>query len=348
MAKIATLTDLVSLRTLEKIQDNFSEATGIGCVTRNLKGEVITKIRRASHMWQEVMKHPEIENELNQDLLPVLDKCMKTGQTQIFKRYIDLPAFVVPIGIDGKTYGFLIGGLVRFGNPNMELCTQEARRLRVDLDRFLTMYLELSFVTNERFEACANLLKIVASALSNLSKEGTEAKAKLEDMETLNGMLEKEIEQASVELKLTEDRYRNLFFTVQDGVYITDMTGRVKDINPAGARMLGYERGELIGRFMRDLYINPQDRDEFVKVILKQEKVYNFNPYVRLKNGQPKYFETNASVIKDQQGRIIGIQGIFRDISGRNHQNLNLLNKTVSNVPQSANQQSTQNDQSSH
>jgi PAS domain S-box-containing protein len=210
------------------------------------------------------------------------------------------------------------------------------------------MYLELSFVTNERFEACANLLKIVASALSNLSKEGTEAKAKLEDMETLNGMLEKEIEQASVELKLTEDRYRNLFFTVQDGVYITDMTGRVKDINPAGAKMLGYERSELIGRFMRDIYINPQDRDEFVKVILKQEKVYNFNPYVRLKNGQPKYFETNASVIKDQQGRIIGIQGIFRDISGRNHQNLNLLNKTVSNVPQSANQQSAQNNQSSH
>jgi PAS domain S-box-containing protein len=271
---------------------------------------------------------------------------MKTGQTQVFKRYIDLPAFVVPIGIDGKTYGFLIGGLVRLGNPNMELCSQEARRLRVDLDRFLTMYLELSFVSNERFEACANLLKIVASALSNLSKEGTETKAKLEDMETLNGMLEKEIEQASVELKLTEDRYRNLFFTVQDGVYITDLTGRVKDINPAGAKMLGYERGEFIGKFMRDVYMNPQDRDEFVKMILKHERVYNFNPYVRLKNGQPKFFETNASVIKDQQGKIIGIQGIFRDISGRNHQNLSLINNQASNVPQPANQQSTPNNQS--
>jgi len=341
MAKIASLTDLVSLRTLEKIQDNFSDATGIGCVTRNMKGDAVTKLSNPSGLWQEVMKHPEIEAEVNQDLLPVLEKCTKTGQTQIFKRYLDLQAFVVPIGIDGKAFGFLIGGMVRMGNPNIELCTQEAKRLRMDLDRFLTMYLELSFVSIERFEACANLLRIVASTLSILSKEGTDAKAKLEDMETLNGMLEKDIEQASVELKLTEDRYRNLFFTVQDGVYITDLAGRVKDINPAGARMLGYERGELIGKFMRDLYINPQERDEFVKMILKQEKVYNFNPHVRLKNGQPKFFETNATVIKDQQGKIIGIQGIFRDINGRHHQQLNLAH----NVSQQTNKQGTPDNQ---
>jgi hypothetical protein len=81
-------------------------------------------------------------------------------------------------------------------------------------------------------------------------------------------------------------------------------------------------------------------------MILKHERVYNFNPYVRLKNGQPKFFETNASVIKDQQGKIIGIQGIFRDISGRNHQNLSLINNQASNVPQPANQQSTPNNQS--
>jgi len=118
MAKIAALTDLVSLRTLEKIQDNFSDATGIGCVTRNMKGEAVTKLSNPSHLWQEVMKHPDIEAEVNQDLLPVLEKCTKTGQTQIFKRYLDLQAFVVPIGIDSKAYGFLIGGMVRMGNPN--------------------------------------------------------------------------------------------------------------------------------------------------------------------------------------------------------------------------------------
>jgi PAS domain S-box-containing protein len=329
MNKMNSLTDFVSMRTLEKIQDNFSEATGISSVMRNLKGQPVTKFSKASRLWLEIVKHPEIENELEPALLEGLEKCLKTGQIQIISRYMDTHAFIVPIGIDGRILGFLIGGLVRYGNPNIVNCAKEADHLGVDLDTFLEMYLELQLFTKEKLEASANLFKIVASSISSLAKEGSEAKAKVDEMTSLNDMLEKEVEIASLELKESEERYRRIFNTINDGVYETDMVGVIKDINPAGARMLGYSRGELIGKNMRDLYINPTDRDEFVAKMVSRHHMEYFHPRVRLKDGTTGQFETNSALIFDQDGKNIGIQGIFRDISQRQHGSI----KKKDNVP---------------
>jgi len=319
MNKLNSLTDFVSMRTLEKIQDNFSEATGIGCVMRNLKGQPITKFSKASRLWMEIVKHPEIENELEPELLEGLNKCLKTSQIQIILRYMDTHAFIVPMGIDGRILGFLIGGLVRFGNPNIVNCAKEADHLGIDLDTFLEMYLELQLVTKEKLEASANLFKIVASSISSLAKEGSEAKAKVNEMASLNDMLEKEVEIASLELQESEERYRRIFNTINDGVYETDMGGVIKDINPAGAKMLGYSRGELIGKNMRELYVNPSDRDVFVDLVVSKHHVECFHPQVKLNNGNTGSIETNAVLIFDQNGNNTGIQGIFRDISNRRH-----------------------------
>jgi PAS domain S-box-containing protein len=323
MTKITSLTDLVSVRTLEKIQDNFVEATGIACVMRDLKGNTITKFTKPSHLWQEVIKHPSVESELQPALIQGLDKCLKTSQVQIIQRYMDTYAFISPIGIDGKTFGFLVGGLTRFKNPQMATCAKEAVRLNIDLDDYLEMFLELPLVTSEKLEACGNLFKIVGSSISNLAKEGTEAKAKISEMTSINNQLGKEVEQASFELKESDKRYQRLFNEINDGIYETDMEGRITDINPAGAHILGYNRNELIGFNMRNLYVNPTDRDPFVRKIIREGRVDQFYPHIKHKNGQTTYFETNSILVKDQNGRPVGIQGIFRDISGRPHHSLN-------------------------
>jgi PAS domain S-box-containing protein len=343
MTKTASLTGLVSIRTLEKIQDNFSEATGIGCVMRDLKGEVITKYSRPSRLWMEVTKHPELEREANEMLFKAMEKCTKTGQIQIFVRYFDTTTFLVPIGLDGRIFGFMIGGLCRNSNPNIVLCTKEADRLGVDLDTFLEMYLELTLVTNERMEACAKLLRIVSSTLSNFAKEENMAKEKMNEMATLTDVLEKKVECTENELKESEERYRHLFNTIMDGAYFCDMNGIVKDINPAGAQMMGFYRGDLIGTNFRNLYVHPTDRDQFMHKILHEGQVFNFNPYIRLKNGGTKYFETNATIIKDNSGKPIGVVGIFRDISHRSHTSINQSPNHVTGNPSLKNTPDNQN-----
>lgn len=288
MSKKGDLTDFISLKTLEKIQDNFVDATGISCVIRDFEGNALTKFSKPNRLWLEVIKHPDIEKEANENLLKALDKCFKSGQIEVYQRYLDTFAFAVPVMVDSKIKTFFIGGLVRYGNPNLELCDKEAKKLGVTVDDFLEMYLELPLVTKEKLMACAHLLKIIANALSSVAEEG-------------------------------EKKYQKLFDTMNDGIYIADIEGNIKDINAAGASMFGYHRDELIGKPIRNLYAHPSDRDAFLEKLNKQGHIENFFAYLKTKNGVAKNFETNATFMKDSYGHIIGIQGIVRDISHRQH-----------------------------
>lgn len=320
MSKTLNLADLLSVRTIEKIIDNFSEATELGCIVRDLNGKAITKACNPTKLWQEVVKHPHIEKEYHTVLLQTLEKCTKTGQIEIYNRYLDTYAFSVPIYIEGRITAFFVGGLARFGNPDMELCAAEAKKLNIDLDAFLEMYLMLPIITQEKLEACANLLRIVGSTISTLAKEGTEAKEKLNELREIQDFLEKKINKSAGQLHVSEERYRNLFNTINDGVYVTDANGILEEINEQGAKMLGYDDpNDLIGTNLRNVYVNPEDRDEFTRILFWQGHIEHFHPHVKLKNGGTTYFETNSTAIKDKNGKIVGVQGIFRTI-GKKHQ----------------------------
>jgi len=46
-------------------------------------------------------------------------------------------------------------------------------------------------------------------------------------------------------LKESEERYRLLFETSQDGIVTVDLSGQIQDANPAYQSMLGYTMDEL-------------------------------------------------------------------------------------------------------
>src|SRR3990172_7413232 len=55
-------------------------------------------------------------------------------------------------------------------------------------------------------------------------------------------------------LKASELRYRRLFETAKDGIFILDAdTGRITDVNPFLEDMLGYSHTELIGKALWEI-----------------------------------------------------------------------------------------------
>ncbi|MBD3327879.1 PAS domain S-box protein [Candidatus Peregrinibacteria bacterium] len=308
------LTDLVSVKTLERIQDCFSNATGIACIIRNSNGAEITKVSNQSNLWKIVSSNPQIKKETSETLLSTFDKCIKTGQIVTYQRYLDTWAFVVPIFIDGKAESFFIGGLTRLHNPNIELCLSEAKRLNIDIDKYLEMYLELPLFNQDKLQACANLLKIIATSLSSLAKEGCKAKEKVHEMSELNDFLEKEIINYSLELHETESLYKNLFENINDGVYIQNPDGTFNKINPAGAAILGYKPEEIIGVHPSTLYVNPNERKPLANALKKKGAVEHFYAHLYKKNGEKITVETNATAIHDIHGNVTGYQGIFRKL----------------------------------
>jgi two-component system cell cycle sensor histidine kinase/response regulator CckA len=57
------------------------------------------------------------------------------------------------------------------------------------------------------------------------------------------------------QLRASEERFRTLVDQASDGIFITDAQGRYQDANPAGCRMLGYPREELLGLSIADIVV---------------------------------------------------------------------------------------------
>ena len=66
----------------------------------------------------------------------------------------------------------------------------------------------------------------------------------------MNGAPQKDL----ATLQASEISYRRLFETAQDGILILDAdTGRIRDVNPYLANLLGYSRSEILGQTVGDL-----------------------------------------------------------------------------------------------
>jgi formate hydrogenlyase transcriptional activator len=122
---------------------------------------------------------------------------------------------------------------------------------------------------------------------------------------------------AEAALRESEDRYRDLVEHTEDLVYTHDLNGKLLSVNPAPARILGYEVGELLSSPMRDL-IAPEFRAQFDQY-LNRISVYGWDSgflCVLAKDGKRRIWEyRNTLRTKGVASPVV--RGIARDITDR-------------------------------
>jgi diguanylate cyclase (GGDEF)-like protein/PAS domain S-box-containing protein len=69
---------------------------------------------------------------------------------------------------------------------------------------------------------------------------------------------------AEAALRESELRYRLLFEQNAAGVCVMNSAGRIVDCNTTFATLLGYQKGEVVGMWVRDLYARPVEHDELM------------------------------------------------------------------------------------
>ncbi|MDO8140340.1 MAG: PAS domain S-box protein [Candidatus Brocadiales bacterium] len=127
----------------------------------------------------------------------------------------------------------------------------------------------------------------------------------------------KKTEQKVVE---SEKRYRLLFDSLSEGVYQSEPTedGVFTWMNQAGAEILGYKSpGEVIGTKVKDIYVNPDDRKMVVEKLNKEGVWKSFTSFCKRNNGEQFYMERTFTLVNDEMGNPVRIDGIFRDITER-------------------------------
>ncbi len=121
----------------------------------------------------------------------------------------------------------------------------------------------------------------------------------------------------TIELKQSEEKWRDLFETSRDVVYISTVDGGFLDINPAGEELFGYTRDELIEIDILDLYLNKGERKKFLSEIEERGFVKDYEISFKKKDGTPIDSLSTATVRRDREGNTIGYHGMIRDITER-------------------------------
>ena len=135
--------------------------------------------------------------------------------------------------------------------------------------------------------------------------------------EELNIELKKEIEdRISAEEKLLAARNftRNIIESSIDMIIAVDQNGNVTEFNSAAQSQFGYELDDVIGQPISVLY---KDQVQYKKVLAEIEKNQYFSGEIEnvKKSGEKFSALLSASLIKNNNGQIIGSMGVSRDIT---------------------------------
>ena len=127
----------------------------------------------------------------------------------------------------------------------------------------------------------------------------------------------KNVEQA---LKRSRERYWNLIESAPDGIITLDMKGNIVECNTMALRVTGLSRGDVIGNHFSKLKIlRKRDIPTYLKIfasILRGTPPPAFETTWVDGKGNKNYSEIRVGLIKEE-GKMIGIQAIARDINER-------------------------------
>ena len=123
------------------------------------------------------------------------------------------------------------------------------------------------------------------------------------------------------ERKFAEDKYRNIFDNAIDGIFQSIPDGRFISVNPAMARIYGYDSPEdmieSIADISSQIYVDSELRSSVRSRLANGEKITGLELHEYRKDGSTLWTSMNAQVIRDTNGNILYYEGRVEDITNR-------------------------------
>ena len=123
------------------------------------------------------------------------------------------------------------------------------------------------------------------------------------------------------QLTKSEEKYRRLFEGGVQGVYRSTLEGRLLDINPAMARIFGYDSAEEMLIMVRDmgkgLFLSRDHYNAFV-VVLRQQGVLKDHPLeLRRRNGDMVHVEVHAQDLYSDSEETHVVEALVVDVTDK-------------------------------
>ncbi|MFH1135288.1 MAG: sensor domain-containing diguanylate cyclase [Pseudomonadota bacterium] len=123
------------------------------------------------------------------------------------------------------------------------------------------------------------------------------------------------------QLMKSEEKYRSIFERSIQGVYRSTVEGRFLDINPAMARIFGYDSTEDMLRQVRDIaedvYLSPAHRRGLIQALQNRGELKDYPLQLRRGNGESIWVEVCTKGVFDDSGKLIELEGLVIDVTER-------------------------------
>jgi PAS domain S-box-containing protein len=132
--------------------------------------------------------------------------------------------------------------------------------------------------------------------------------------------LEKQSAMAQEVLRKSEEKYRTILHSIEEGYYEVDLEGNLTFFNESLCRILGYSREELAGMNNRRYMSEETARtvyETFNAVYRTGIPAQAFDWELMRKDGAKRVLETSVSLLRDPDGNVVGFYGVGRDITER-------------------------------
>jgi PAS domain S-box-containing protein len=135
-------------------------------------------------------------------------------------------------------------------------------------------------------------------------------------------------------LRLAGAYNRSLIEASLDPLVTIDPEGRISDVNAATEQVTGYSRSELIGTDFSDYFTESEKARSGYRQVFNEGLVRDYELTIRHRDGKTTPVIYNASVYRDEAGKVIGVFAAARDITERKEtlrffQNMDRINRAM-------------------
>lgn len=126
-----------------------------------------------------------------------------------------------------------------------------------------------------------------------------------------------ERKKAENEIKFSEEKYRSIFESSLEGIVISDLKGKILEVNTATLDIFGYEMEEMIGKSAVLGYAYPEQRESMFQKLMKNGFVRNQELVFKHKDGAIVNILGSAILLRDKNENVDRVFSIFSDITKR-------------------------------
>ena len=122
-------------------------------------------------------------------------------------------------------------------------------------------------------------------------------------------------------IEQAEEKYRSIFENSVEGIFQTTPDGRYLSANPSLVDLYGYESLEemcaSITSIENQLYVLPDRRSKFIRLIEEKGSVSDFESQVYCRDGSVIWVSETARAVRDRNGNLLYYEGTVANITAR-------------------------------